>query len=218
MKTGSLFLFLVLIFAAGGINAQNSPLVQVKGMVINNNREPLPYVHIIDKTKGKGVISRSDGEFNFFTEKGDTLVFSCVGYKKVRKIIPTILKEKIYHVIVVMQVDTLLLPETLVLPWNTYEEFKEAVLEAHLPEDDFDRAVKNLALMELQQVLFPEEMPSASGAASRLYFYEKYDRLYWKGQYQPMQIFNIMAWQQFFEYVKEGKFKQKKTTKDELER
>jgi len=31
--------------------------------------------------------------------------------------------------------------------------------------------------------------------------------LYWKGQTQPMQIFNIMAWQEFIRYIREGKFK-----------
>lgn len=188
--------------------AQPSTLVQVKGMVINSQREPLAFVHIVDATRGKGVISRSDGEFNFFTEKGDTLFFSCVGHKKVRKIIPAIYPDKIFYLVVVLPVDTQMLPETKVFPWNTYDEFKEAIMAARIPEDDFDRAVKNLALMELQQILFPDEMPSAPGAASRLYLYEYYDRLYWKGQTQPMQIFNLMAWQQFFEYLKEGKFKQ----------
>jgi len=188
--------------------SQTTPLVQVKGMVISSQSEPLAFVHIVDITRGKGVISRSDGEFNFFTEKGDTLLFSCVGHKKVRKIIPALYSEKIYYLVVVMPVDTQMLPETKVFPWNTYDEFKEAILATHVPDDDFDRAVKNLALMELQQILFPDEMPSAPGAASRLYLYEYYDRLYWKGQTQPMQIFNLMAWQQFFEYLKEGKFKQ----------
>jgi hypothetical protein len=199
---------LLLVITAFTLHAQNSVLVQVKGMVINSHREPLAFVHIIDRTSGKGVISRSDGEFNFFTEKGDTLLFSCVGYKKVRKIIPAIYPEKIYYLVVVLPVDTQMLPETKVFPWNNYDDFKEAILATRIPEDDFDRAVKNLALMELQQILFPDEMPSAPGAASRIYLYEYYDRLYWRGQTQPMQIFNIMAWQQFFEYLKEGKFKQ----------
>jgi len=40
--------------------------------------------------------------------------------------------------------------------------------------------------------------------------------LYWKGQTQPMQIFNVMAWQKFIEYIREGKFKNpnKKKKKD----
>ncbi len=214
MKYLYLALLIYLFSFSTKVISQNSQLVQIKGMVLNEAREPLPYVQIIDKKRSKGVISHSDGEFSFFTEKGDTLVFSCIGYKKVQKIIPTILKEKIYYLVVVLSADPVMLPETQVFPWQTYKEFKEAILEVQVPEDDYDRAAKNLAIMELQQILFPDEMPSAPGAASHLYLYEYYDKLYWKGQTQPMQIFNIMAWQQFFQYLKEGKFKQKDKKKD----
>jgi len=197
--------------------SQNANLVQVKGMVVNQNREPLPYVRIIDITRGKGLIARSDGEFSFFTEKGDSLLFSYVGYKDQVRPIPSIVADKIYYLVVVMKPDTFMLPETDILPWKTYEDFKKEVLVARVPEDDLDRAAKNLALMELQQILYPDDIPSAPGAAAHLYFYEYYDKLYWKGQTQPMQIFNIMAWQKFFQYLKEGKFKQKEKPKSEYE-
>ncbi|PKP17092.1 MAG: hypothetical protein CVU05_16140 [Bacteroidetes bacterium HGW-Bacteroidetes-21] len=208
-----LSILLFLCFYQLNLVAQTHELVQVKGIVINNNKEPLPFVHILDLTKGKGTISQYDGEFSFFTEKGDTLQFTCVGHKSTKKIIPIIFPEKIYHVVVVLRIDTIMLPETIILPWKTYKEFKEAVLHANVPDDDYDRAAKNLALMELQQLLYPDEMPIAAGAASRIFLYEHYDKLYWKGQSQPMQIFNIVAWQQFFEYLKDGKFKNKKKKK-----
>jgi len=204
-------LVLILFFSLTAISIypQSSDLIQIKGMVVNSNKEPLPFVHILITNKARGTISKGDGEFSFFTEKGDTVLFSSMGYKRAQKIIPHFINERIYYMVVVLFPDTILISETLILPWKTYNEFKDAVITVKLPEDDYDRASKNLALMELQQILYPDEMPIASGAAHRLFMYDYYDKLYYRGQTQPMQIFNIFAWQEFFEYLKEGKFKSK---------
>ncbi len=208
-----LILFLILIISNISLQGQNSEIIQIKGIVINEKHEPLSFVHILNLSRRKGATSNSNGEFDFFSNKGDTLRFTCIGHKSTKKIIPLIISEKIYHIIVVLKSDTLMLPETIVLPWQTYQEFKEAVLAVKIPDDDKDRATKNLALMELQQILYPDEMPIASGAARRIFLYEHYDKLYYKGQNQPMQIYNVIAWQEFFKYLQEGKFKYKKKKK-----
>jgi len=190
--------------------AQKAELIQVKGIVVNKKLEPLPFAHILVKSKNFGTISDENGKFDFFIEKGDTLIFSCVGYKKSRHIIPTISDYRIYHLLALLQQDTIILPEVLILPWETYKDFVVAFVKTKIPDDDIDRAEKNLALIQLQAIINEDDMPSAPGASYNLLTQQRNSLLYWKGQTQPMQIFNVFAWQQFFDYLKNGKFKQTK--------
>ena len=190
--------------------AQKADIIQVKGIVVNKKLEPLPFAHILVKSKNFGTISDENGKFDFFIEKGDTLIFSCVGYKKSRHIIPTISDYRIYHLLALLQQDTIILPEVLILPWETYKDFVVAFVKTKIPDDDIDRAEKNLALIQLQAIINEDDMPSAPGASYNLLTQQRNSLLYWKGQTQPMQIFNVFAWQQFFDYLKNGKFKQTK--------
>jgi len=191
------------------LKAQKPELIQVKGMVVNLQFEPVSFAHIIIKNKNLGTISNENGKFNFFTEKGNTIQFSCVGYKRASYLIPVITNYKIYHILAVMHPDTILLPEVIIFPWENYKEFVQVFLKTKVPDDDIARAEKNLELMHLQMLINDDEIPSAPGAAYNLTMQQRNNQLYWKGQTQPMQIFNVFAWQQFFDYLKNGKFKRK---------
>ncbi len=193
--------------------SQNSELIQIKGIVVNKKLEPIPFAHILVKGTNNGSISDVNGTFDFFTKKGDTLIFSCVGYKKSRHIIPTISDFRIYHLLALLQNDTIILPEVLILPWKTYKDFVIAFLKTKIPDDDIERAEKNFALMQLQVALNDDDMPSAPGASYNLLTQQRNSLLYWKGQNQPNQLLNYVAWAKFFEYLKNGKFKRKHNKK-----
>ncbi len=202
-----LFFLLVVYFSSF---SQKQELIQVKGIVVNMRLEPIPFAHILIKNKHFGTISKPDGKFDFFTEKGDTLQVSCVGYVKADYYIPLITDFKIYHMLVVLHPDTVKLPEVVVFPWGDFKEFEQCFLKTKVPDDDIVRAEKNFELLNLQAIINEDEMPSAPGAAYNLSMQQRNSQLYWKGQTQPMQIFNVFAWQQFFDYLKKGKFKNKK--------
>ncbi|MBI5540981.1 MAG: carboxypeptidase-like regulatory domain-containing protein [Bacteroidia bacterium] len=209
LKTFILFTSLLLYYSCN-IKAQTSNIIQVKGMVVNIHFVPISYVHILIKNKKTGTISDENGKFDFFAEKGDTLQFSCVGFKKRIYTIPTITTSRIYYVVAVLKNDTTILQEVVILPWKNYKEFKKIFLISKVPDDDIVRAEKNLELMQLQMLLNDDDIPAAPGAAYNISMQQRSSQLYWKGQTQPMQIFNVIAWQQFFEYLKEGKFKRTK--------
>jgi hypothetical protein len=206
----TLLIFLPLVFLSVVCISQTQELIQVKGMVVGLKLEPVPFAHVKVKSKRTGTISGSDGRFDLFLEKGDTIRVSCVGYKKGTYTIPRMTDSKIYHLLVVLYPDTIRLPEVTIFPWRDYKEFKEVFIRTKVPDDDIIRAEKNFQLMTLQAFINEDEMPSAPGAAYNLSMHQRNDLLYWKGQSQPMQLFNVFAWQQFFDYLKNGKFKRKK--------
>ncbi len=205
--------FLICVFQIISCNlyAQKAELIQVKGIVVNKKLETIPFTTILVKNKNFGTISDENGKFDFFTEKGDTIQFSCVGYKKSKFLVPTVSNYRIYYFLAMLQHDTILLPEVIIIPWKTYKEFVQAFVKTKIPDTDIDRAEKNLALIQLQMLINDDDMPSAPGASYNLLSQQRNSLLYWKGQTQPMQIFNVFAWQQFFDYLKNGKFKRKQS-------
>jgi hypothetical protein len=212
MKKHFFIFFLLLI---NGISfAQNIELIQVKGMTINLKMEPVPFAHILIKSRHTGTISNADGKFDLFTRKGDTLEISCVGYKKSKYYIPSATDLRIYHFLAILNPDTLHLPEVNVFPWKNYNEFVNAFVKTKIPDDDIDKAQKNFELIQIQMVLNEDEIPPAAGAAYNLSMIQRSEALYWKGQTQPMQIFNVFAWAQFFDYLKNGKFKYRNKKKE----
>jgi len=198
-----------LLFCVFNNYAQNAEIIQVKGIVVNKKLEPISFTHILIKNKRNGSVSNEFGKFDFFAEKGDTLIFSCVGYKKTKYIIPKANNFKIYYFLAMLQPDTIRLPEVLIFPWKTFKQFTEAFVKTEVPDDDIIRAEKNIELIKFQ-ILKDDDDFSAPGAAYNIINSQRNSLLYWKGQSQPMQIFNVFAWQQFFDYLKNGKFKNKK--------
>lgn len=63
----------------------------------------------------KGTISDEDGCFRINTHRGDTVIFTYVGYKPCLVVIPDTLYEREYMIGVFMSTDTLLLSEALII-------------------------------------------------------------------------------------------------------
>lgn len=75
-KIGFLVLSLMMTIYA------NAQLYKLSGVVMNDKKEPLPLASLEIKELKKGLISKDDGTFEFFLERGKyDLVVSMVGYK-----------------------------------------------------------------------------------------------------------------------------------------
>ena len=81
------YLFLPILFFSSHIFAQN----EVKGVIIDlQTQELLPFVHIVNLSKKKGVISDELGAFKISNlDAGDTLSFSSISYEKKNFIVRT---------------------------------------------------------------------------------------------------------------------------------
>lgn len=190
--------------------SQKYQAVQIDGKITNLKNEAIPFAHILIKNYNKGTISNYKGEFSFVTFTCDTLEFSSVGYKKAKYIIPCNPENKIIDINIILASDTIMLEEAQVFPWNTYKDFKEDFLNMDFVEDDVERAYANLAMTEKQMIFNEDNLPPLPGASHRLFMAQNvWDKKYYAGQSQPISIFNVVAWAQFFEALKNGDFKQK---------
>jgi len=206
MKYGLLTLFILFSFIAVGQN----DFLKVKGSVVNQNNEPIPFANIIIPAKHKGTISDKKGNFSFFANENDTLLFSCMGYKTTTFVLPAVNYSEVEFVIA-LETDTIFLKEAIVFPWRNYKEFRRAFMEAKPPKTDLDRAEDNLAMID-KQIAYLNDDPDATPSASisyRSHMQGIYDQMYYRGQSQPISILNPIAWAKFFKALQNGDFKQK---------
>lgn len=188
---------------------KDSTLVQFSGVVVTaDSLKPIPYVNIFIKDSWRGTITDLFGFFSFVAHKNDEIYFNALGYKTAQFVIPDTITANRYSMIQVMRMDTLILNETEIYPWPTYEQFKKAFVNTNIPDDDLERARKNIAELE-KRVLF-DVVPMGSSMNYRNYIDNKVSQLYYAGQMPPNNLLNPFAWAQFIKAWKEGKFKTKK--------
>lgn len=207
VSLGLFFLFMIIL---PEIKAQQveADLVQFSGLVINSDSlHPVPYVNIRIKGQNRGTISDHYGFFSLVARKGETVQFSAVGFKGSQYHIPDTLKGNHYSMVQIMTNDTILLRETVIYPWPTPEQFKQAFIYSKVPDDELTIAQKNLDKMEMRERA--RQMPMDGSMNYRNYMNQQVDRLYYYGQTQPISVFNPFAWAQFIKAWKRGDFKKK---------
>ena len=183
-------------------------LIQFSGVVVSSDSlEPVAFANIYDKSTRRGTVSDYYGYFSFVAALGDTIVFSSVGYKKDYFIIPDSLGSGKYSVIHMMEKDTILLKATKVYPWPSREEFASAFMNMNTQMDDLAKARQNLSG---ENMAFAAARLPTEGAMTYKWEQQQFQtRIYYNGQAPPMNILNPIAWGQFIDYWRKGKFSKK---------
>ncbi len=217
MKHNPLLLFaaLMLVFpslaqAQQQRQDEDERLVQFSGLVLDGTTDelvPVPFTNVLVVGQGRGTYTNWDGFFSIVVERGDTIEFSAVGYKTVRYRIPDTLRDNRYSIVQLMTQDTINLPETVVFPWPSREHFRLEFLAMDVSSEMQERAMKNLteeSLARLRQTTAYDANENAD-----FYLRQQARSYYYIGQQPPMNIFNPLAWKQFFDAWKRGDFKKK---------
>lgn len=211
LKTYTLFALclITVCLKAQDTRLKNKKLVQFSGIVVTGDSlDPVIYVNIVIKGTKRGTISDNNGFFSFVAEEGDIIDFSALGYKAVTFHIPDSLALSRYSWIQLMTADTIYLSETIIVPWPTLEQFKKAFVKAEIPNDDMQRALKNLNLTEMKERYM--NYPMDGSMNYRNFVDQQVYKNYYNGQYMPNNLLNPFAWAQFVKAWEEGKFKRKK--------
>lgn len=209
-----LFAFLLPMIAlqAQEDNEVNRKLVQFSGMVLdgsNNQLFPIPYAAIGIKGQSRGTYANLEGFFTIVVNKGDTVLFTALGYKDVEYIIPEDLDDNKYSLVQLMSKDVYNLPETVVFPWPSRDHFKLEFLAMDVTPELQSRAAENLSADNLERL---RSAVGTDGVENANYYLRQQSRqTYYIGQRPPMNIFSPVAWKQFFDGWKRGDFKRKRS-------
>lgn len=188
----------------------DSSLVQFSGMVLDGSSEdlfPVPFTNVLVQGEGRGTYSDFKGFFSIVVRKNDVIEFSAVGYKTVEFTIPEDLDDNRYSLVQLMTQDTINLPETVVFPWPSREHFKLEFLAMDVTPELQERALANLANESLRRMR--NEVAVDGNEQADYYLRQQAREYYHIGQRPPMNIFNPVAWKQFFDAWKKGDFKKK---------
>jgi hypothetical protein len=203
-----LIVLVLLLLAANYSNAQpkRHQLVSFSGIALEKQSlQPVPFTAIIIKGTSHGTICDYSGYYSFVAQPGDTVEFSALGFKMSPYFIPDTLSTDRYSLIHLMDKDTANLKEVKIYPWPSKESFVEAFKRLDLPDNDMDRAKRNLALAQRKAEMegFPID-PQSSFMNS---MQQENNKLYYAGQYPPNNLLNPIAWAQFIQAWKDGDLK-----------
>ena len=207
IKMGNNVLLVILTLLLSNVviaQTDSSRLIQLSGVAISDeDLSQLPYTTIYDRTLKRGVISDYYGFFSMVVTPGDSLVFSCYGYKTSTYVVPDTLQDNRYSMIHVMHKDTLNLPEVTVYPWPSREDFARYFVNMEPYDDALRRAQRELSGESLAFVAARLE-----GDASLSFGYamnQRNSRIYTQGQLPANNLLNPYAWAKLIKDWKAGK-------------
>lgn len=210
-KSLLLFLICCLVVSIGvhGQTRKTKKPIQFSGVVVTGDSlRPVPFATILVKNTNYGTVADYYGFFSFVAEEGDTLEYISLGLKPASFVIPDTLSESRYSVIQLMFADTIMLKTAVIYPWPTREQFKQSFLELSVPDDDLERARKNLSRSEFS--MREDDLAPDALSGYRYANQQRYTRMYYNGQLPPNNLLNPIAWSQFIRAWKNGDFDSKK--------
>ena len=211
-------IYIVFVFVGWQSIYAQEILIQWTGVIRNELLEPIPHVHIITQKDFRPAVSDLQGTFTIITYPLDTLFVTSIGYKPLKIPVPAFTNEdsKHYFKDIIMDEDVIMLRDLFIFPWRTYREFREAVIALELPEDDIQRAYRNISIMQEQIHNTLANRQASPNANFRDFNNSRFTRMMNHGHMFPTySIANPIAWAQFFQALQNGDFRRRDDAADE---
>ncbi|MCB0699515.1 MAG: carboxypeptidase-like regulatory domain-containing protein [Chitinophagales bacterium] len=212
LKIYSLLMFLSVLIPYG-TSAQDENeqerIVQINGVTMTaDSLRALPGVVVFVKNQNRGAVSSDQGVFSIVAYKGDTLIFTSLGLRGKEVVIPEDIDGHYLSMVQLMVQDTFFLAESIIRPFPTREEFNYAFKYWDIPDDRYERARRNTEALMLRALAY--NTPKDGGENQSAYQNMQAQRAVYYGQQPPSNLFNPLAWGEFYEAWKRGDFKKRK--------
>ena len=211
-----ILILLVLILSGKGFSQTgNTPAkhnyIQLSGVVVEGDSlYGVPFVSVYRNAKLASICDYN-GFFTLVVQPGDEVKFSSISHQVATYKLDDTLQLKHYYIIQRILKDTFQLAKIDVYPWPSKEEFKKAFLNLDLNETDYERAYKNFDKGELS---YGERNLRMDAQSNYRFAMQQYlTKVYTAGQYPTISLLNPIAWAQFIDAWRKGKFKKKSTDK-----
>jgi hypothetical protein len=203
-------LLILPLFIIKGQVAEKDRLIQVTGIVSDQEKNPVPGVTIISHKLRRGTISELTGIYNLVSQEGDTIWLTALGYKNTMIVLPEIIDTKQITRDITLLNDTIFIKDVIILPWKNYEEFKREVLAGVKTAPEIVNMYENLASIQ-NSIANTSSYRVSPEAGYRMAMQQNGNALYSKGQYPANNLLNPFAWAKFFSGIKNGLLKNQKS-------
>lgn len=205
-------LLAVLIFC-GVVNSafaqqQDYNVVQINGVTMTaDSLRAVAGTTVLVKNQNRGVISSEQGVFSIVCYKGDTLQFSALGFSSKDYVVPPNIQGNYFTMIQLMVQDTFYLPETIIRPLPTREQFDYAFRNWKIPDDKYEIARRNTDALTLRAIAY--SLPRDGRENQAVYQGILAQNAVYYGQVKPITVLDPLKWAEFFEAWKRGDFRKK---------
>lgn len=197
-----------LVTTAWAQEEADARIVQINGVTITaDSLRAVPGTTVTVKNKYRGVSSSDRGVFSLVCYKGDTLEFTAIGFRPKTYVVPQRIKGQYFSMIQLMVQDTFYLPETIVKPLPSHEQFDYAFKHWRIPDDQYEVARKNTDALTLRAIAYT--MPRDGRENQAVYQASIAREAIYYGQIRPSNISNPVSWAEFFEAWKRGDYRRK---------
>jgi hypothetical protein len=203
-------LLMICMAYASGVAAQPGfdNIIQINGVIMTaDSLRAVPGATILVKSKNRGTESEYNGVFSLVCYKGDTLQFSSIGYRPKEFVVSKDLVGQYFTMIQLMVQDTFYLPETIIKPLPSKAAFDYAFQNWRIPNDQYEIARRNTDAYVLRMLAYT--LPRDGHEAQSRALSQAAQQAVYYGQRQPMNIFNPLAWAEFFDAWKRGDYRKK---------
>lgn len=184
-------------------------IVQINGVTMTaDSLRGVPGAIVMLKHHHRGTVSNEQGVFSLVAHKGDTLVFSALGFRSKEFAIPFNVKGHYFSVVQLMTQDTFYLQETIIRPFPTREQFNYAFKYWDIPNDRYEVARRNTEALMLRALAY--SLPKDGAENQSAYQNIQAQKAVYYGQWPPSNLFSPLAWAEFYESWKRGDFKKKR--------
>ncbi len=178
--------------------------IQLTGIVITDSLYRVPFTRVGDINTRRGTLADFYGYFALVVHPGDTVQFSCLGYKRKSYVVPDTTTAKSISLVQLMTEDTILMDPVDVYPWPSREQFANAFVNMDIPDDDLRRAQKRLSP---QEMAFVGALLTADGSSSySAYRVQQQQEFYTRGQSPVNNLLNPAAWSDFIKGIGTGRY------------
>lgn len=189
--------------------AADQGIVEVSGIVIvksqTNRKDPVPFATVSIKGSNRGTYANFQGMFSIVMKKGETLLFSAVGYEQQQVTIPTETDGNRKTLVVELAQTEIQIDEIVVFPWPDRDNLRAEFLAMN-PTDAMqweDLAQRNLSE---QRMLAVAESLNMDGSENGDYYLKMQAKDFSAiGQVPAMPVFDPLAWAKLFKSWKEKK-------------
>jgi hypothetical protein len=193
------FVLVALLISHSSFAQAQKRVIQLSGVVLTEDGEGIPGVHIYVPIAGRGTTTNGLGFFSLPVLVGDSIVISSVAHTRQHYIVPQDAPE--YQTIIVPMVeDVTYLKDVVIRPFPTEEVFKEAVLALNLPMDGGSYKSEDLSAELL--ALMVKTTPMDGPQNQRYYLDQWAANQNYKYQAVSNPFLNPFNWAKFFKSLK----------------
>jgi len=178
--------------------------IQLTGIVITDSLYRIPFTRVGDISTRRGTLADYFGYFALVVHPGDTIQFSCMGYKRKNYVVPDSSSQTSISLVQIMIEDTITTDPIDVYPWPSREQFADAFVNMDLEDDEIRLAQQRLSP---QEMAFVGALLTADGTSSySTYRAQQFQEFYTRGQAPSNNLLNPAAWAELLKGIGTGRY------------